>query len=405
MKMSGSGMAGRWQIVPPALLGKLIPALVILGMMPGCLELYFQAQRWFGGDHVAPLGDGMNAWAAGRLVLSGHLDVVLNPWLAAPVVAGSRFRGWVYPPSMLLAAMPFGFLPPVWGVLLFDAISLGALAVCLRAARFGGALVSAILLCPAALDDLSDSQNGALLAGLLVAGLWQAEDSPWLGGAMLGLATIKPQLGLLVPVYLFSRGNWRAIAGATGMAALLFIVSALAFGADSWTRFVFQATPFTAALLDFVTASPENGPRAGLVSVFSLAREAGGTVAAAYAIQAVSTATVAAGAWLAGRRIANLDLRLAILLVMMSLAPPYLWCYDMIPGSVGVALLIRAGLRRGFFRGEFFVLALLWITPGLGVYLAAQQLPSFCPPVVAAVLVYAWRHARAQAASVLPGTA
>ena len=90
---------------------------------------------------------------------------------------------------------------------------------------------------------------------------------------------------------------------------------------------------------------------------------------------------------------------------MISLAPPYLWCYDMIPGSVGVALLVRAGIRRGFYRGEFLALALLWVTPGIAIYLAALRLPSFAPPVVAAVLYYAWRHARADAASVLPATA
>jgi len=386
------------------LLGKLIPALVILGMMPGCLELYFQGERWFNGDHIAPLGDGMNVWVATRLVLSGHLDVVLNPWLPPPGVAGARFRGWVYPPSMLLAVMPLGLLPLAWGVLVFDAISLAVLAVCLRAARFGWALSAAILLCPATLDDLSDSQNGALLAGLLVAGLWKSETSPWRGGVLLGLATIKPQLGVLVPFYLLARGNWRAIASAAGTAAGLLIASAVAFGADSWSDFIFRATPFTAALLDFVTASAENGPRAGLLSVFSLVREAGGTVELAYGIQAVSTVAVCAGAWLAGRRITDLELRLAILLEMISLATPYLWCYDMIPGSVGVALLVRAGLRRGYLRGEFLLLALLWVTPGLGVYLAAQQLPSFCPPVVAAVLFYAWRHARDGAAAVLPAT-
>jgi hypothetical protein len=385
-------------------LGKLIPALVILGMAPGFLEICIQLQRWLDGDHIGPLADGMNAWAAGRLVLSGHLDAVLNPWLPPPLVAGLRFRGWVYPPSMLLVAVPFGMLPPACGVLLFDALSLAILAFCLRAARFGRGLCAAILLCPAALDDLADSQNGALLAGLLIAGLRRSETSPWLGGVLLGLATIKPQLGLLIPVYLLARGNWRAIASAAGTAVILCLASALAFGARSWVDFASETVPYTASLLAFMTANAGNAPRAMLMSVFSLAREAGGSVHLAYAIQAISTAAVCAAAWLAARRIADQELRLAILLVTISLAPPYLWSYDMICGSLGIALLVRAGLNRGFYRGEFAALALLWITPGLAIYLAAQRLPGFCPLIAAAVLFHAWRHARADAATVLPGT-
>jgi hypothetical protein len=264
----------------------------------------------------------------------------------------------------------------------------------LRAAQFGWAFCAAILVSPAALDNLADSQNGAWIAGLLVAGLWRAEAAPWLGGALLGLATVKPQLGLLIPVYLMARGNWRAVAGAAISAALLGALSSLAFGPASWPVYFFRLLPYMTHALVVLTAEPGHGPQAMMMSVFSLAREAGGTVAVAYAIQAISTLAVGAGAWWAGRRIADTELRLAILLVMVSLAPPYLWCYDMIPGSVGVALLVRAGLRRGFYRGEFLLLALLWLLPGLAIYLAALRLPSFCPPVAAAVLVYAWRHAR-----------
>jgi len=138
------------------------------------------------------------------------------------------------------------------------------------------------------------------------------------------------------------------------------------------------------------------------MSVFSLAREAGGSVALAYGVQSVSTLAVCAGAWVAGRRIADMEMRLAILLLMISLAPPYLWCYDMIPAAVGIALLIRAGLKRGFYRGEFLFLALLWLMPGVAIYLAALRLPSFCPPIVSCVLLYAWRHARAGPEAVLP---
>jgi hypothetical protein len=385
-------------------LRKLVPAMVILAMGPGIFKFLVDAARWHGGDHMGPLGDGINVWEAGRLVLSGRLDIVFDPYFPQPFLNGVGFRAWAYPPSMLLVAVPFGLLSSAGAILAYDLLSLCVLAVCLRAARFGTALGAAIMLSPACLENLADSQNGAWIAGLLVAGLWQAERSPWLGGALLGLATVKPQLGLLIPVYLLARGNWRAIAGAAVTAALLAVASSLAFGLTSWPIYVSRLLPFQAHALVVLTTQPGLGPQAMMMSVFSLAREAGAGVPLAYGVQAISTLAVCVGAWMAGRRVADVELRLAILLLMISLAPPYLWCYDMIPGSVGVALLIRSGLNRGFYRGEFFGLALLWIIPGIACYLAAVRLPSFCPPIVAAVLVYAWRHARDGAAAVLPAT-
>jgi hypothetical protein len=321
------------------------------------------------------------------------MNVIVDPYFPMQFLQGIGFRPWAYPPSMLLLAVPFGLLQPLPAVLLYDTLTTALLVFCLRSARFGWPIIAAILLSPAALDNLADGQNGALMAGLLVAGLWRAERSPWLGGALLGLATAKPQLGLLIPVYLMARGNWRAIAAAAITAALLMAVSSMVFGLDIWPIYISRLLPYQAHALVFLTTNPWPGPQAMQMSVFSLAREAASGVSLAYGVQAVSTLAVLIGAWVAGRRIADETLRLAILLLMISLAPPYLWCYDMIPASVGIALLVRAGCSRGFSRGEFWVLALLWVTPGIAIYQAVARQPSFCPLVVIAVLIYAWRHA------------
>jgi hypothetical protein len=376
--------------------------MVIIATIPGLFEMLVGVMQWRSGNHVSPLRDGANMWEAGRLVLTGRMNVILNPYFPQVFLQGIGFRAWAYPPSMLLIAVPFGLPSPLGAVLLYCLLSTALLVLCLRSARFGWPFIAAILLSPAALDNLADSQNGALVAGLLVAGLWQSERAPWLGGALLGLATIKPQLGLLVPVYLIARGSWRAIASAAGTALLLVAASSLAFGADIWPDYIARLLPFQAHALAILTTNPFPGPQAMQMSVFSLAREAGGSVTLAYGVQTLSTVTVCAGAWVAGRQIADMELRLTILLLMISLAPPYLWCYDMIPASVAVALLVRAGMKRGFYRGEFLFLALLWVTPGIAIYLAALRLPSFCPPFVACVLLYAWRHARADREAVLP---
>jgi hypothetical protein len=394
--LSQTGRAGAPHVAP-ARLQKFIPALLIFAALPGCVHIMVEAVRWRGGDHISPFGDGANVWAAARLVLSGRLDVVLDPYFPKQFIGGVGLRAWVYPPPMLLLALPFGLPPLAWAMLAYDAISVTCLACCLRTAGFGWGLAAAILTSPAALDSVADSQNGALVAGLLIAGLWRAEAAPWLGGVFLGLATIKPQLGILVPIFLLARGNWRAILAAALTAGVMGLVSALAFGTESWVSFIAKGLPFQASGLVYLTTNPWPGPQAMLMTVFSLAREMGGGVTAAYAVQGIFTLAACIGAWLCGRRVEDHDQRLAILLLLSVLAPPYLWSYDMIPLSAAVAILTRAGLQRGFARGAFLVLSLLWLTPGIAIYFAAEKLPSFCPLLVVAVLAYAWRHARGPA--------
>ena len=52
-------------------------------------------------------------------------------------------------------------------------------------------------------------------------------------GILLGMATIKPQLGLLLPVALVAARQWRALAAAAATVAALVLLSAWAFGLDA----------------------------------------------------------------------------------------------------------------------------------------------------------------------------
>ena len=104
-----------------------MPALVIAAMIPGVFKFLVDALRWHAGDHVGPLGDGVfNVWAAGKLVLSGHVDAVFDHYLPVPTVDGVALRSSPYPPSMLLIAVPFGLFSPAVGVVLFGPKGEGA---------------------------------------------------------------------------------------------------------------------------------------------------------------------------------------------------------------------------------------------------------------------------------------
>src|SRR5207344_2235014 len=91
-----------------------------------------------------------------------------------------------------------------------------------------------VLLAPVTILPLLQGQNGLLTSALIVGGMRLMRRRPILGGALLGLATIKPQLGMLIPLALIGSGLWRTLAAASVTAVLLVIASGLAFGWEIW---------------------------------------------------------------------------------------------------------------------------------------------------------------------------
>jgi hypothetical protein len=84
----------------------------------------------------------------------------------------------------------------------------------LRWARLSWAVIGLTLLSPALLWNVELGQLGAISNGLVVAGLLMADQAPWVTGIVLGLLVFKPQSGLLAPIALLARWNFRAIAAA-----------------------------------------------------------------------------------------------------------------------------------------------------------------------------------------------
>jgi hypothetical protein len=400
----------------------LLPAFLIAAAIPGMIKLASQIVAWRTISHAAALGDGLNYWA-GPALARQNVAAVFNPpvysaWLLAH--AGVKNLTWSYPPSYLLLVYPLGFLPPVTAVFLFDIMSLAVLAVALESASFlkkrrptgGGkkALLTAgidssplkapgnqkffasffqkrssfllpVLLCPAALENLADGQNGALISALLIAGLTLEDEYPVLGGIMLGL--------LSVTVFLLARRKVRALAAAA-VTALALAGAALAFfGVGAWRGFFMVVAPEMSAGLIYMTHTPHPGPQAMMMSVFNVVREFRAPVAFSYAVQAVAAVMAVCLTWRAAWM--GPAFRVAAVLLLSALVTPYLWCYDMIFCAYAVVLLAPAALDRGK-AAELIVLAALWLTPGLAVYLEILHLPSLFPLFAAAGLALAWRR-------------
>ena len=260
-----------------------------------------------------------------------------------------------YPPAYLFAVWPLSFLRYGIAYLVWDAVTLALFLWAVFGTRLRTVLAWFVLLAPVTAITLSQGQNGLLTSALIVGGMRLMDRRPVLGGVLLGLATIKPQLGVLVPFALIAAGYWRTLVAAGFTAVVLALISGLAFGWDTWPAW-FEAAVGHAA---YVEQSVNNYLKPGLMANLELF---GVAVPVAHAVQvAVSVVVTAIVVWCFRRGPG--DLSVAALQVGTFLAMPFVFRYDM-PMVVNAILLLvrdrqRSGRPVGVIEAGIIVLGLL----------------------------------------------
>ena len=361
--------------------------LVAFCAIPSFCEAY--AILW--GERHGHIGkalrDGLDFWAGGFLLLHHQLPILFDHMAYQSFLQGIYgklpYHLWSYPPTYGLIAAAFGWLSPWQAVFAFDAASLALLALVLRFAGKTWWFTAAILLSPASLESVLEHQNGALMTTLIGGGLLLLQSRPRLAGALIGLATIKPQLGLVLPLNLLRRAPiafaWAALA-----AVLLAGAALTAFGPLAWQGFLHFTSPAMSNVL--LTGQPPEFA-GGLISVFATVKPFIGTHAALLAQAAVSFACLAA---------AIFTRRTPALLVLAALASPYLHDYDLIGATLAAALLIeeatltKNGLGETFRPGEPILFFLIWFGPGLLPWM--PKYAHLTPILLVLLLASAWRR-------------
>ncbi len=299
----------------------LLAAIVLLSIIPAIGEAAVLAWGIARGYSGKALRDGVDFWAGGFLARHGEVALLFDPVAYRAFLNGAfgalPIHMWSYAPNYLLMVAGFAGLSPWHAILLFDLLSLLGLALVLR-----------------------------------------------LGGVLVGLASIKPQLGLVLPLHLARRAPI-AMLYATLAALLLAAASLWAFGPQPWVQFWHITRPTMTSVL--TTGQPADFFN-GLVSVFAATRPLG--VAAAFTAQGLVS--------LAAVILAALVKKPAPVLILAVLASPYLHSYDLLCAALAVALLVQDRLVTGFAPGEKPLFLAAWIVPGLVLWL---------PPVAVAVPV------------------
>jgi hypothetical protein len=248
-----------------------------------------------------------------------------------------QYFPFAYPPSYLFAIWPLSWLSYGTAYLAWDGATLALFLWAVFGARVRTRMVWFVVLAPVTVITLSQGQNGLPTSALIVGGMRLMGGRPVLGGVLLGLATIKPQIGILIPFALIAAGYWRTLIAASVTALLLAAASGLAFGWGLWLEW-WQGLAAHAAYLD---QSINNHLKPTIMANLALF---GVALPVAHAIQAGVGVAVAAIVFWSFRRRAD-DLSIATLQIGTFLAMPYVFRYDMPMLANAILLLVRDRAR------------------------------------------------------------
>ena len=335
-------------------------------------------------------------WSASLLALEGNagvydFELIRGMQGSLTGIPDPAYPVWLYPPIGLLLVAPLSLLPYKVALAVWSAAGVGALGAVLWKVLRDPAAVVFLLLFPAVSLCLINGQSGLFLAALLGGGLVFLDRRPWLAGVLLGVATVKPQLFVLVVPCLLLGRHWRALAGLAAAFLALAILSLGVFGGAMWTAFLNH-------VVGGVDILAQVRPLERMPSVFVAGSLAGLSRNAAAALQvavAVVMLVIVGRSWL---RRSPIAIRGSALLFATPLVTPYSFDYDLSVLTVALAWLALEVGRRGWLRGEKALAALLWISPIAGWLIALRTGLLLTPFLLLACVWSVVRASRTEAA-------
>lgn len=337
--------------------------------------------------------DFVSFWTVG-----GMLRVGLDPYDITAHIAAQRtffasetgYTAFFYPPSFLPFCWPLGFVgyfPALAGWLVVTGgVYLAALKAWWREAHTGTPLWLLFLAFPAVPIVVTHGQTSFLAAGLLGLGAWLVPSRPLMAGVLFGFATIKPQLGVLLPLVLVLTGEWKVIAAATATALAVAACSTLAFGADAWTAWLATSARAQDAMVGGAVGYAKMASPFAAIKLLHL------PTAVAYVAQGLVSVTIAG--LLAGRARARgwSGGLAACTLAAAPLVTPFVLDYDLVLLAFPLLWLTGQGLRAGFQDWEKLAIFVAFAAPAFARALAMDLGLLIMPLVLVGLFAATWRR-------------
>jgi hypothetical protein len=333
-----------------------------------CACLNASVGLWALWAHPALNSDFMAFWSFPRFAAAGNMLAIYNAaalqgFQKALYPGFQSFYPFLYPPTWLLATFWLKYFSFAQAQTIWTLSGLAALAAAawrFFAPGWRGAGVLVMLASPAALLNGATGETGFFSTALLLAGFAALPRRPVLAGIAFGMLTLKPQLGVLIPIFLLARGESRVIAAAAVTALVLIALSCMFFPPALWGEWAhtlpsYQAGYFAAGhklnLNIIVTVA------ANLVTL-------GASIKTAWAAQACASLAVAIAVFFAARR-AEQKHAVAVLFAGIFLAVPHAYAYDSIILTAALVLAAESGVTSLFpaLALIIYLAPLLLLTP------------------------------------------
>ena len=339
------------------------------------------------GTSLAVGRDFLNFWMYGRSAWSenpGAFYDIATYHAAIRDLAGYSLNGqnWSYPPSIMLLAAPFGKLGYLTALAIWTLMGLVLFIAVARRNVSDWRILLPVLISPAALMCLISGQSAFVTGALLISVFALMDRRPLVAGFLIGLLSIKPQLGLLFPFFLIASQRWQVFFAAALTTIALVAFTAAIFGHQVWLDFIQKGL----SVQGMVLADPDRIATPFFPTVFMNLRGVDASYALAMSVQGVfSIFAIGALVWAAAfRRNADSVMTMALFFACTVCASPYLLSYDLVPLTFAAIVVLASGqLDR---VGRRVVQLVFWI-PALQLALGTYHIPG--PALMAPVFV-AW---------------
>lgn len=264
------------------------------------------------------------------------------------------FAPWMYPPTFSLLVIPLAYLPYLFAWAGWLGITAIPYLLTLRSILPSSMAWPIALGAPPVFFNVMYGQTGFITAGLIGGGLALLRERPVWAGILIGLASVKPHFGILIPFALAVGGHWRAFGAATLSVLATAALSVMVLGDDPWFAFIGTALFHLDAFTVGAFALP------AMTTPWAAARLAGMTIEQAWIVQFAISAMMLAmvlWVWRRGRRQPESHgLQAAILCLATPLTLPLAFLYDLVLVVPAAAWLLADMIKRGAGREEYAVL-------------------------------------------------
>lgn len=290
--------------------------------------------------------DFINGWMMGHAGLheaQPHLNYdyqVHSEKLLRWVGADYREQQWSYPPTFMLFMAPFALLPYGLALALFMAGSATLLGLALRNAAQGGRWLRdafLVLASPAGFFGIVSGQVAMLATAAQIYMFRVLDTHPVRAGVLLGLMSIKPQLGLIYPFFLIATGRWRTFFTAAITVLALVLLSLVCWGPDMWDAYRTIGVPSQNEIL----VHPPQVIAAFIPSIYMDLHFVGASYAVGVAVQACVALAVVGALFTSRFRQASKEAQMAVVATGGVLMTPYLMAYDLLFFTYALLIYVR----------------------------------------------------------------